>query len=143
MLRTQATRKQVEEIQILLPCLDDPEPMLLLTLPVKRLAQEKFVVLEPVLFSRRYLRTHDVIEAKRLEDGSYRYEGTVRTTPMRGEAFWISRDRLRSRSCSTFLEQIRHHGGAWEFSINSILYLELPRGSDLWEGLEERVYELR
>jgi len=54
MLKTQATRKHVEEIQILLPCLDDPEPILLMSLPIKRLAQENFVVLEPILFSRRY-----------------------------------------------------------------------------------------
>ncbi len=53
----------VEEIQIELPCFDDPDNLALsMLLPVTRLPKTEFVVLEPVFLSRRYLRTGDVIE---------------------------------------------------------------------------------
>ncbi len=134
----------VEEIQIELPCFDDPDNLALsMLLPVTRLPKTEFVVLEPVFLSRRYLRTGDVIETEQAEGGTYRYVRTVKTTPMRGEAFSVARQQLESEPFRNLLDEVCHNGGAWEFLMEGILYLEMPRGSSFWNDIYERVRTAR
>ena len=130
---------EYELINIELPFEGPDDHSLCMTLPCRQSSEYEFQVLEPVFLARRYLRTGDVIEVEEGEDGRYRYVRTLRTTPMRGEAFWVSRSQFESEALQELLSEVCENGGAGECLMNGILYLEMPRSSPLWNGIRERI----